>query len=269
MLNSSVTSSALNDIQKNAADSVAQQYQNNISTVSGLANQQNNNTQSANNANAGLYGDLINSAGTGITTAAAAQEAAQTPAINLWNASLGLNGSTTGALAAAAGKGTTTSTQTQSTSGGGGLLSGLLAGAASSYGTLWCFPAGTRVTMSDGTQKNIEHIHGGDKVKTNASDCETVIDLVKPHYSDVYAVVTDGNHITNTTLTQPIMKSDGTYVLLSDITLGTELMNVGKVSSIVYSGERRVYDLHVSGDNTYIVDGGFVAKGGDGPWPEQ
>ena len=57
---------------------------------------------------------------------AAAQEAAQQPALNLWNASLGLNGSTNSALAAAAGKGTTKSTQI--TSGGGGLLSGLLGG---------------------------------------------------------------------------------------------------------------------------------------------
>ena len=56
------------------------------------------------------------------------QEAAQQPALNLWNASLGLNGSTTSALAAAAGKGTTTSSSTQRTSGGGGLLSGLLGG---------------------------------------------------------------------------------------------------------------------------------------------
>ena len=144
VLNSSVTTSAMNDISKNAADTVAQQYQNNINTVAGLANQQNqntanaldrqaslanrqfSNTMAANSANAGIYGNLINSATQPITTAAAAQEAAQKPALNLWNASLGLNGSTTSALAAAAGKGTTTSTSHQS--GGGGLLSGLMGG---------------------------------------------------------------------------------------------------------------------------------------------
>ena len=162
VLNSSVTTSAMNDISKNAADTVAQQYQNNINTVAGLANQQNQNTANAldrqaslanqqnqntanaldrqaslanrqfsntlgaNSANAGIYGNLINSATQPITTAASAQEAAQKPALNLWNASLGLNGSTTSALAAAAGKGTTTSTS--HTSGGGGLLSGLMGG---------------------------------------------------------------------------------------------------------------------------------------------
>ena len=126
VLNSSVTTSAMNDISKNAADTVAQQYQNNIQTVGGLANRQMANTMNANSANANIYGNLINSATQPITTAASAQEAAQKPALNLWNASLGLNGSTTSALAAAAGKGTTTSTS--HTSGGGGLLSGLMGG---------------------------------------------------------------------------------------------------------------------------------------------
>ena len=126
VLNSSVTTSAMNDISKNAADTVAQQYQNNIQTVGGLANRQMANAMNANSANAGIYGNIINSATQPTTTAAAAQEAAQKPALNLWNASLGLNGSTTSALAAAAGKGTTTSTS--HTSGGGGLLSGLMGG---------------------------------------------------------------------------------------------------------------------------------------------
>ena len=146
VLNSSVTNKAMSDISNNAANAVAQQYQNNIQTVAGLtnqqyantnnalgqqaslANQQNTNTLNANNANANIYGNLVNSATSGTTAAAAAQEAAQQPAINLWNASLGLNGATTGALAAAAGKGTTTSSSTQKASGGGGLLSGLLGG---------------------------------------------------------------------------------------------------------------------------------------------
>ena len=108
VLNSSVTEKANNDIANNVADSVAQSYNTNINTLGNLYNSQ------------------VNNAVAGTTTAAAAQEAAQQPALNLWNASLGLNGSTNSALSAAAGKGTTNSTQT--TSGGGGLLSGLLGG---------------------------------------------------------------------------------------------------------------------------------------------
>jgi hypothetical protein len=140
---------------------VAQQYQGNIQTVGNLANQQYQNTANAlgaqsgltqqqlgnvntalgsqagltqqqignaltgNSTNAQLYGGLLQSSTAPITTAAAAQEAAQAPALSLWNASLGLNGAGTGALAAAAGKGTTTSTSQQQ---GGGLFSGLLGG---------------------------------------------------------------------------------------------------------------------------------------------
>ena len=109
VLNSSVTTAGLNDISKNVANTMAQQYTNNISQLSNL------------------YNNQINSATAGTTAAAAAQEAAQQPALNLWNASIGLNGTTTGALAAAAGKGATTSTATQS-GGGGGMLGGLLGG---------------------------------------------------------------------------------------------------------------------------------------------
>lgn len=125
VINSSVTNKAFNDIEGNVSNAMAQNYLNNINTVSGLSNAQLHNTLSTNNDNANIYNNKINSATAGTTAAAAAQEAAQQPAINLWNASLGLNGATTGALAAAAGKGTSTSTQKQS---GGGLLSGLMQG---------------------------------------------------------------------------------------------------------------------------------------------
>lgn len=109
VLNSSVTSQGLRDISNSVSDTMAQNFTNNVNTLSSI------------------YGNQLNGATAGITTAASAQEAAQTPALNLWNASLGLNGSTTSALAAAAGKGTSTSSSTQSGS-SGGFLSGLLGG---------------------------------------------------------------------------------------------------------------------------------------------
>jgi hypothetical protein len=109
VLNSSVTSRGLDDISKNVSDTMARQYSNNINQLGNI------------------YSHQLDSATQPIVVASAAQEAAQAPATNLWNASLGLNGSTTGALAAAAGKGTTSSTSTQS-GGGGGFFSGLLGG---------------------------------------------------------------------------------------------------------------------------------------------
>lgn len=143
VLNSSVTTSSMNDIQKNVADTMAQQYQSNLNLLSGLNNS--NSQQSLANiglrndmnnagsqqylANAGLLNGInnnnIGNATAGITAAAGAQEAAQQPALNLWNASLGLNGAGNSTLNALAGKGTTTTTQKTS---GGGLLGGLVGG---------------------------------------------------------------------------------------------------------------------------------------------
>lgn len=110
VLNSSVTNKALQGISDSAAGQMAQQYTNNIGLLSQLAGQQ------------------TSTAGQPISISAAAQEAAQQPAINLWNASLGLNSGGTGtALNAVAGQGTKTATQS---GGGGGLFGGVLTGLA-------------------------------------------------------------------------------------------------------------------------------------------
>lgn len=108
VINSSVASTGLNDISKNVANTISQQQQSYMNTLNGI----NNNN--------------INNATAGITAAAGAQEAAQQPALNLWNASTGLAGSGNSTLNALAGKGTTTTTPT--TSGGGGLLGGIFGG---------------------------------------------------------------------------------------------------------------------------------------------
>jgi len=119
VINSSITSKGLNDIESNVANAMAQQYQNNISTQSELAQQG------------------IDNATAGITTAAAGQEAAIKPALDLWNASLGLQGSGNSVLSSVAGKmGTTTSKSSSSGGGLGSSLLGLATGAASSNG-LW------------------------------------------------------------------------------------------------------------------------------------
>ena len=110
VLNSSVTSTGMNDISKNVANTISQQQQNYMNTLNNI----NNNN--------------ITNATAGITAASGAQEAAQQPALNLWNASTGLAGSGNSTLNALAGKGTTTTTQTQNSGGGGGLLGGLFGG---------------------------------------------------------------------------------------------------------------------------------------------
>lgn len=292
VLNSSVTNSALNDIERNASNAVAQNYLQNINTVGSLAQQQlgnaNNaigaqgniyntqygqltdalgaqagaaqqqmqNTLGANQMNAGTYESLIGNATAPIATAATAQEAAQTPATNLWNASLGLNSATTGALAASAGKGTTTQTTTQS--GGGNFLGGLLGAGLQA----WCFPAGTMVHMADGTKKDIKDVEAGDLVLSKDGKAQSVVTKMDEHENDVYEVVTDDGKRTRATLSQPFLMADGSWEELLGIEVRAELKNVGRVKSVTRVGKMTVYDFETAGDNTYVVDDGFVAQGG-------
>lgn len=254
VLNSSVTNTALNDISKNVSDTMAEQYSNNISTLNGL------------------YGQQASLAGTGISTSAAAQEAAQQPAFNLWNASLGLNGSSTSALSAMAGQGTQTTTQTNS----GGSAWGSILGGALNMGAsvISCFAEETPIKTSNGDVKAIRKVQVGDKVMaydhvSDTDSVEEVTDTMAPRYDEVYIVVCQDDNGTirnvSTTLTQPFMCKDGTWKEVSFLRIGDELKNVGKVKGIAYSGERKVYDLKVTGANTYYANG-FVSKGATNEW---
>lgn len=107
IVNSSVTNQGMNDISKNVANTMAQNYTNNIQTLGSL------------------YNDQITNAGQGITTAAGAQEAAIAMPKQMWQLSLGLDSANTGTLGSIAGKYGTTTTKN---SGGG--LGSILGGAA-------------------------------------------------------------------------------------------------------------------------------------------
>lgn len=257
ILNSSVTNTAMNDISKNAADAMAQQYQSNIGTLNGL------------------YGQQATLAGQNITTSAAAQQAAQQPALNLWNASLGLNsGGTLGALGAVKGTGTTTSTTSQS---GGSAWNSLfnagLGMATGSYGSLWCFAGETPIETEAGI-KAIRDVNVGDKILAydhvrNRKCVEEVVEVMEPQDSEVYMVVCqdeDGNmHDVITTLSQPLMKADGTWRDVAVLRIGDNLKNVGKVKSVIFNGTRKVYDMKLTGLNVYYANG-FVAKGATNEW---
>lgn len=256
VINSSVMNKGVQGINDAAAGAMSDAYSQNI----GLLSQ--------------LYGQQMSGATAGIGASAAAQEAAQNPAMNLWNSSLGLNsGGTLGALNAVAGQGTTTATTNMS--GGGGLFGGVLTGLASNPGLFGsnCFTEDTKVRMIDGSEKEIRHIELGDEVITcdiisGEDGTGKVLELMTPHYADVFTVVArNGNIIkhVNTTLTQPLLAGNGIFIDIADLKIGQELAVVGMVTAIVHSGERKVYDLKVSDDNTYYANG-FVAKGGTDEW---
>lgn len=115
VLNSSITNKALGDISNSVSDTMAQQYNNSIGTMSQLAGQQ------------------VDQATAGITASAGAQEASQQPALNLWNASLGLQGSGNQVLGNIAGK---YGTRVQQNNGGGfgNFLGGVATGIAGNGG---------------------------------------------------------------------------------------------------------------------------------------
>ena len=104
VINSSVGTTAMKDLSDSVNNTISQQQQSYMNLLNGI-----------NSGN-------ITNASAGITTAAGAQEAAQQPALNVWNSSLGLGSAGNSTLNALAGKWTTTTTQTTS---GGGLFGGL------------------------------------------------------------------------------------------------------------------------------------------------
>lgn len=242
VLNSSVTSKGIQDINNAASNAMANAYNSNISQV------------------ANIYGNLLNNAGTDITTAAAAQEAAQQPALNLWNASIGLNGTNLGAISAMGGKGSSTSTA--STSGGSGIFGGILAGLAGNSG-LFCFPGNTKIKTPSGL-KQIKDIVKGDKITSPDGDKEAeVTDVMEPRFAGTYTIVTPGGAVSCTS-SQPLMKEDGSWATVKELTIGTSLKGKGEIRNIIYSGDRKVYDIKVYG-NMYYADG-FIAKAGNGSW---
>lgn len=244
VLNSSVTNTAMNDISKNVSDTMAQGYMGNIEALSNL------------------YGNQLGAAGTGIANAAAGQEAAFAPAGNAWNMSIGLGSTGTGALSAIAGKGSSSQTTTQS--GGGGWLSGLmgLGTAALGNSSLWCFTADTKITMADGTEKNITDIKVGDEILANDGESDiidTVSMVTAPIEAQTYIVECENGEV-NTTLSQPLMAENGEFVEVELLKLGTMLKNVGKVKAITKDKINLVYDIKTENINRYYANG-FVAYG--------
>jgi len=132
------------------------------------------------------------------------------------------------------------------------------------------FAEDTLIRTGETTQKKIRHIVPGDTIlcphKDGTETMETVTDVTTPQYAEVYVVVakdTTGKvHHCYTTTTQCLLGDDGKYVRVADIGISKKLHGDWQVVSVIHSGDRKVYDLNVSGDNTYYADG-FIAKGND------
>ena len=243
VINSSVASQGIQGINQAAANTAADMYRQDISQL------------------ADIYGNISNMAGANISLGAAAQEAAQQPAVNLWNTSIGLSGTNLGAISAMGGKGTSTSTQR--TSGGSGLWGGILGGLASNSG-LFCFTGDTLIKTPNG-DKPLKRIRKGDIITTPKGD-EKVTDVMTPHYARVYAICTDEseNKCINLTSTQPMLMEGGNWKTLEEMRIGERFKDRGKIVLLVESGDRLVYDIKVPSGMYYA--NGFIAKAGTTEW---
>lgn len=243
VLNSSVTSQGIQGINQAAANTAADMYNQDIGQL------------------ANIYGNLSNMAGSNITLGAAAQEAAQQPAINLWNTSIGLDSTNLGAISAMGGKGTSTSTQQMPR--GSGLWGGILGGIASNM-NLFCFPGDTSIKTPKG-DKPLKRINKGDTVITPNGE-EEVIEVMKPHYAMCYTLATDEfkDKYLSLTTSQPMLMEDGTWKTIKDMKVGDKLKDRGNIIMLVESGERLVYDIKVKSGMYYA--NGFIAKAGTTEW---
>lgn len=253
ILNSSVTNTAIQGINDSVANTMAEQYTNNIGLLQGLA------------------GQSVDQAAQGITTAAGAQEASMAPAMTMWNAANGMDGNTIGAVSALGGKGTTTTTQKTSSSNPlsavVGLGSSLAAGGAFGSGGLFCFPVGT-VIEAGRKDINIEDVKVGDKIvgydeNNKRHTGVEVVEVAQPRLQQIYRLITvlkDEEQSVRTTPSQPILMQDNKYKMLAHISVGDKVKGKGEVVAVDYLGYGLVYDLRLEDNYSYMADG-FIVKG--------
>jgi hypothetical protein len=236
ILNSSVTGSALNNIERNASDTLARNYSNDLGTYSNLLGQQANNAGNVlgNTAQAQQNSYFEPSQLFGYASNMAA------PGQNMYNTMY------SGRMG-------------QAQSGGDGGK-----GAAAQIGSaliMACFVAGTKIATPDGV-KNIEDIKVGDKV-CSFDNIETVTFVQDPIMSpDDYLTIKGerGTQVT-TTSTQPFITTEGEALasaLIGEIVItktGEEL-----IASIEPAEKELVYDLSTTGENIYFANG-FAVKG--------
>lgn len=128
-----------------------------------------------------------------------------------------------------------------------------------------CFPAGTKITLADGTQKNIEDLTTDDKLLTwNESTGQTFEGAIgsivkKKEHLLIRHKTDDGNEVKSTALHKFYVKSKG-WVAAQDIILDDILINRDGNETLVIEketivGEVEVYHiLDVKDNHTYYAE---------------
>lgn len=295
IINSSQADSAFNDISRNASNTLAAQYGNDMQTAAGLAGQAYNSQLAGINGKAGLLGDMFRNQLSGygqqadlantnfnnrqqgistlsqlanqsqqmatdpIKTAATAQEAATNTPMKYLAMATGQNAPTQGLLSQLSQQRYSVATpgQTIVRQGSGGFFGGLMSGLGS---YLACFTAGTEISTPEGAVA-IEQMAFGDQV-VSLGTVNEVTELHDMGEADIYELHTPSFAV-ETTQTEVFMTPDGKKPL-TELSEGESVMTVNGfelITSIVETGRKeKVYELELTGDNMFYANG-ILAEG--------
>ena len=295
IINSSQADSAFNDISRNASNTLAAQYGNDMQTAAGLAGQAYNSQLAGINGKAGLLGDMFRNQLSGygqqadlantnfnnrqqgistlsqlanqsqqmatdpIKTAATAQEAATNTPMKYLAMATGQNAPTQGLLSQLSQQrySVASPAQTVVRQGSGGFFGGLMSGLGSYFA---CFTAGTEISTPEGAVA-IEQMAFGDQV-ISLGTVNEVTELHDMGEADIYELHTPSCTV-ETTQTEVFMTPDGKKSL-TELSEGESVMTVNgfePITSIVETGRKeKVYELELTGDNMFYANG-ILAEG--------
>lgn len=295
IINSSQADSAFNDISRNASNTLAAQYGNDMQTAAGLAGQTYNSQLAGINGKAGLLGDMFRNQLSGygqqadlantnfnnrqqgistlsqlanqsqqmatdpIKTAATAQEASINTPMKYLAMATGQNAPTQGLLSQLSKQRYSVATpgQTIVRQGSGGFFGGLMSGLGSYFA---CFTAGTEISTPEGAVA-IEQMAFGDQV-VSLGTVNEVTELHDMGEADIYELHTPSCTV-ETTQTEVFMTPDGKKPL-TELSEGESVMTVNgfePITSIVETGRKeKVYELELTGDNMFYANG-ILAEG--------
>lgn len=299
IIDSSVSSSALNDISRNASNTLANSYSNDMNTATNIANNAYTNQLNGLNGRAGLLGDqyantvngintqagltgqnysnALRNAGTiadltgqaqnyanaGLNNASNAQNAALNAPAQYLEMANNLNEPARSLLASMRGQryALATPAQTYVKQGSGGLFGNMLSTAGNAAAAYWgCFPAGTMVATPDG-EKPIETIKAGDVVISYRG--HTTVKALHEIGRRALVKITVPTREVITTLTQTFKTPDGIKTA-KELKPGDRIYTVGgyhAIASIGKTGEMaEVYDLQLENDG-YFYANGILAEG--------
>ena len=137
-----------------------------------------------------------------------------------------------------------------------------------------CFVAGTKISMSDKSNKNIEDIRVGDEIETFENEnsktlAKSIVQGISSHEVGGYLLI---NQTLRLTLEHKIMVN-GTWKAASQVKIGDYLLNdKGKSEEVkeikfIKAKNVKVYNIIVGRYHTYFADGYYVhnaEKGGGG-----